>query len=90
MNLRPNHVDPCPDRTLQALTNLAGLGPVASKKTVENKDFNGALFYRCVNSVEGVLGGGGDKAKNERRHRGDEPDTNLNRVSRLRVEVMFR
>jgi hypothetical protein len=31
----------------------------------------------------------GDEAKNKGGHRGDEPDADLHRVPRLRVEMMF-
>ena len=73
-----------PNHALQALANLAGLGPVASKYAVESEELSGGLLHSCVDSIKGTLGGGGDEAKNEGSHRGDQPNANLHRISRLR------
>ena len=84
-----NRVDSGPHGALQTLANLASLGPVASKYAVESEDLSRGLLHSCVHSIKRTLGGGGDEAKNEGGHCGDEPDAKLHRGSRVCVELTF-
>ena len=90
MSPAADHIDPRRNRLFQTVTNLSGLGPIASQYAVKCEDVDGSMLDRCVHRIKGTLRGSGDEAENQRGHRGDEPDANLYRGSRVSREVMFR
>jgi len=79
--LQPRAASPCESRRYRSRSE---------RVRDRERGFHWHLFHRLGDSIKKTFGRSSDESKDKRGHRGNEPDANLGRISRLGVKVMVR